>query len=204
MKYIWAYMLLGQVVAISVASNLFYYALAVSRAPTPKSTAALSRPVVPPELWLSVLLSFAAIAYMPYTTSTSFLPTLLVMHALLVIPLLYLPSQRTHSSWNIPLRSLYLTVAAMSLALHAAALNTALQSMPAAERTVQGVFQSVVDTLYYHPAQSSIGWDIVWTTGSFVVWTLHSGSAGIGLLSSVLRAAVGSVGFAAPVFFSGE
>ena len=74
-------MLLGQIVAISVACNLFFTLLSVTE---PKRGARL---YARPTLWLSVLASLVTVAISPYTDETTFLPNLLVMHVLLIIPL---------------------------------------------------------------------------------------------------------------------
>ena len=74
-------MLLGQIVAISVACNLFFTLLSVTE---PKRGARL---YARPTLWLSVLASLITVAISPYTDETTFLPNLLVMHVLLIIPL---------------------------------------------------------------------------------------------------------------------
>lgn len=213
-------MLLGQVVAISVASNLFYYAIASS---IPAKTTTSKATTVAPVVWLSVLLSFGTIAYSPYSTDATFLPNLLVMHALLIVPLVFSPYP--WRSWNMKLRTLYHTIAVASLVLHLKATVTAVTALSGHERTPSGIVHAITNTLYYHPAQSSIGWDIVWTSVSFVVWTVfvltkkatpasqfdasvnanaklsavENPSVLRGIVGAVIAMAVGSVAYAAPV-----
>jgi hypothetical protein len=218
-KHIWVYMLLGQVVAISVASNLFYYAIATSVPPKSKQVSRTTS--VSPVLWLSILVSLGTVAYSPYSTESTFLPNLLVMHALLVLPLVL--SAHPWKAGNMKVKTLRRVIALAALAMHLKATATAFSALPSHSRTLSGLLRAVVDTLYYHPAQSSIGWDVVWTSVSFLVWTLYSPAGSettktdsvaghhaksseadrSGILGSIIRAliatAVGSIGFAAPL-----
>ncbi|KAJ7621060.1 hypothetical protein FB45DRAFT_133838 [Roridomyces roridus] len=162
-RRVWAYMLLGQLVAISVASNLFYLSLVL--APPPPSTRSATR-WASPILWLPVIVSLAAVARSPLTDEKSFLPNLLVMHAAIVLPLFAPatsnPTRRTLLS--IPLPALYFLVFVVSLVLHSR--TTASQGMSAVPEFVGSAWS----TLHEHPAQSSIGWDVLWTSVSFVAW----------------------------------
>ena len=217
-------MLLGQVVAISVATNLFFYALATSAPPKPPTPGATS--MVSPALWLSVGLSLATIASSPYTTETTFLPNLLVMHVLLVVPLVLSP--HPPGRWNMRLTTLYRTVAYFALALHLKATAMAFAALPPDSQTPSGVLRAITSTLNYHPAQSSIGWDVVWTSISFIVWTIYtSGFSAVSplnhpadsftkyeplrgsnvvekIVKAVIAMTVGSVGFAAPWQWSSD
>lgn len=194
-------MLLGQVVAISVASNLFYYAVATATAPrpsSPKSSATLqttrNAPLV---LWLSVVLSLATVVYSPNTSESTFLPNLLIMHTLLILPLAISPSPKNR--WSIKLETLYTVIAVASLVLHIKAGVVAGLFLPSGQRTPGAVVGAIINTLYYHPAQSSIGWDVVWTTVSALVWNAYYAS-GQGRLTRVVKdvvaVSVGSVGLA--------
>ena len=90
--HIWAYMLLGQVVAISVAANLFYVALVLYTVPatTPTTKPSSKSPESAPlTLWLSVLASLVTVVLSPYTSPSTFLPNLLTMHTLIIIPLVF-------------------------------------------------------------------------------------------------------------------
>ena len=61
-------------------------------------------------------------------------------------------------------------IAVISLVLRIRTSAIALLALPVPSRTVQGFITSAIDTLYSHPAQLSIGWDVIWTSVSFVVW----------------------------------
>ncbi|KAJ7702541.1 hypothetical protein B0H16DRAFT_1831974, partial [Mycena metata] len=179
-KFIWAYMLLGQFVAISVASNLFYLALVLAPCPPSSSSShGMSSLRAPVALWLPVLFSLGAIATSPFTSEHSFLPNLLLMHTFIILPLLvpdclFPPAQasvETKSRFGISLKTLYIVVFGAALVLHVRATGQAAGDPPVSLRDLA---LKVWDVLHSHPAQSSMGWDVIWTSISFVVWlVLH-------------------------------
>jgi hypothetical protein len=167
-------MLLGQLVAISVASSLFFLALISS---PPVARPSKSR-YVPLALWMPVVLSLLTIFAVPYTTPSTFLPNLLVMHGLLVIPLMPFPSRLLSSqSYSLPLRRLYDAFSASSLALRLLALYRILS--PFSLATMVDRLIGIITTLHSHPAQSSIGYDVLWACASFNVWALYEGSQSV-------------------------
>ncbi|KAJ7718345.1 hypothetical protein B0H16DRAFT_1609420, partial [Mycena metata] len=166
-------MLLGQFVAISIASNLFYLALVLApRLPSPSSTHGMSSLPAPVALWLPILLSLSTIATSPFTSERSFLPNLLLMHTLIILPLLVpdrlfplaQASAEPKSRIGISLKTHYIV-------LHARATSQAAGDPPV---SVKDLALKAWNVLHSHPAQSSIGWDVIWTSISFVVWlVLH-------------------------------
>ncbi|KAJ7713210.1 hypothetical protein B0H16DRAFT_1621993 [Mycena metata] len=173
-------MLLGQFVAISVASNLFYLALVLTpRLPSPSSSHMLSSFPAPVVLWLPVLLSFGTVTMSPFTSEHSFLPNLLLMHTLIILPLLVpdclfplaQASAQTRSRFGISLKTLYIVVFGAALVLHARATGQAAGDPLV---SVKNLALKAWDVLHSHPAQLSIGWDVIWTSILFVVWlVLH-------------------------------
>ncbi|KAK7052425.1 hypothetical protein R3P38DRAFT_1644804 [Favolaschia claudopus] len=161
-KAVWAYMLLGQLVAISVASNLFYLALVLST-PSPRPTSSRSERA-PASLWIPILLSLCTVAISPYTNEGTFLPNLLLMHSLVIVPTLVVPKP-SKPRMSLRLTTLYLLVFVVSLILHTRATTQALGVL-----SITDFVKSAWTTLHSHPAQSSIGWDVIWTSISFVVW----------------------------------
>ncbi|KAJ7653248.1 hypothetical protein DFH06DRAFT_529755 [Mycena polygramma] len=167
-KLIWAYMVLGQLVAISVASNLFYLALVLAPPPPPPLRPSSQR--APAALWIPVLISLATVAASPFTSDRSFLPNLLLMHSLIIVPLLVsdnLFRQDQKPSFTMRISSLYAVVFVAALIMHSRATSNA------AGETAISVIQfakNAWSTLHSHPAQSSIGWDVVWTSISFCMW----------------------------------
>lgn len=198
-------MLLGQVVAISVASNLFYVAV-LSGSPTKRPQSSLapsatsSKPKdlpnnenlrvdeeedvnVPPTLYVPVLLSLLTVAASPYTSPTTFLPNLLLMHVLIVLPLIPFPpfartSSRSPRAWGISLRTMYYAIFLLGIFIRYYTLLRVATDADAREGAVR-FFGRQWDVLHESPAQSSIGWDVVWTTVSFVVWVAVTGGSHI-------------------------
>ncbi|KAJ6617537.1 hypothetical protein B0H10DRAFT_2164393 [Mycena sp. CBHHK59/15] len=160
-KFIWAYMLLGQLVAISVASNLFYLSLVLAKPrPAPQSSA-------PPVLWIPVLISLGTVATSPFTDKHTFLPNLLLMHSLCVIPLLF-PDNLFHGRrFCLKITTLYVIVFAAALAIHTRITSIALGDPPKSVTEFLGIAWDVLNS---HPAQSSICWDVIWTSLSFIAW----------------------------------
>ncbi|KAJ7449296.1 hypothetical protein FB451DRAFT_1288047 [Mycena latifolia] len=180
-KFIWAYMLLGQLVAISVASNLFYLALVLAPQP-PRPVSRSSGQRAPAALWLPVLLSLGTVATSPFTDERTFLPNLLLMHSLIVVPLLVPDSfflsqpQAQKPRLSMRLSTLYALVFAAALLLHTRATRIALGdsdfSSVSTLSAVSQFAQNAWRVLHAHPAQASIGWDVIWTSASFVAWVL--------------------------------
>lgn len=188
-------MLLGQVVAISFAQSLFIAKLsslnrqidstrpsinlkdskAESKLPIPSS---LNNDIETPSIVLCtcVYLSLFTVALTPLSVHTSyFLPNLLIMHALLIIPLLPTFSSST-SKGPISYSTLYLSIAFLSLLTLIPTysklfpLNSLLSTSPLT--TLQQLKTQAIYTLFEHPAQSSIGFDVVFTSLSFLIWIL--------------------------------
>ncbi|KAK0472761.1 hypothetical protein IW261DRAFT_1506779 [Armillaria novae-zelandiae] len=157
-KNAWAYMLLGQVVAISVAANLFHLAILLSpqySKPKPRGTA-------PPILWVPVICSLLNVFISPFTNEETFLPNLLAMHAVLMLPLLLPPAGR---SFSISYSSLYSIILISAVVMRSKTTYLAIS-----ETDFPSFLISAFETLHSHPAQSSIGYDVVWSTISFVAW----------------------------------
>ena len=174
-KHLWAYMLLGQIVAISVAANLFYLALVLSES----SVSGSFKRTVSLKLVISVLLSLGTIALSPFTSQKTFLPNLLVMHMLLFIPLISSsPEVSSSASFSISLKTLYRIIHLACAGIHVRTIFAAISSLqassslPVSQSSFLDVFNEAWTTLYSHPAQSSIGWDVIWTSLSFIVWIL--------------------------------
>lgn len=172
-------MLLGQLVAISVASNLFYVAL-LSSSPKPQPSKKSQNATISLALYLPVLVSFATIAYSPYTSvdGGTFIINLLFMHTLIVVPLVRSPTSIA-SMPTIRLRTFAIITSVLSVLLHVRATTIAWAGISQHPRSASVLetgrlfIAAAWDTLHaYHPAQSSIGWDVVWTSVSFMVWGL--------------------------------
>ncbi|KAI0056893.1 hypothetical protein BV25DRAFT_1535072 [Artomyces pyxidatus] len=203
-KYVWAYMLLGQLVAISVATNLFF--LALTLAPPCPPSKLKARASLPAMLWMSVLLSLVTTVFVPLAIQNGyFLSDLLAMHVLLVIPLI---SPEPLLSWKrlrMETSTLYGLIAFLSLVSRLRTTSSVLHSFPPHTRTSSfAILPSLWATLHSHPAQSSIGWDVVWTTVSFMIWALPSSSRNISgrQIALILSSGVLSIGVVAPTILA--
>jgi len=179
-RHVWAYMLFGQLVAISVASNLFFLALPRKSEMKPHAS---TQKTVPPVLWLSVLASLLTVFLVPHSLRHNyFLSNLLIMHALLVIPLLRPVTSERTGRLHIRTRTLYQLI---TLLAAIARLRTAL-SMMTGRSTLWAVLTS-------HPAQASIGWDVVWTTMSVLLWIQpHTRAGQLTVFSATALLSIGS------------
>ncbi|KAF5319784.1 hypothetical protein D9611_012885 [Ephemerocybe angulata] len=201
--HVWAYMILGQVVAISVASNLFYVALLSSTRPkrSDKDKSTDADIAVPAKLWLPILISILTIATSPFTTETTFLPNLLVMHALLIVPLLSISPLKHTKSW-FKLSIFYLLIFLISIPIRSRTMLAAAGSLPETDASALALVQEQWKVLHSHPAQSSIGWDVVWSSLSFIVWSALTPSASRSKLFTIpyliLATPFASIGLTAP------
>lgn len=197
-------MLLGQLVAISVASNLFYLAIVIS----PSRSEGSRRSVAHPKLWLSVLVSLATIALSPSTTPRTFLPNLLLMHTLLVVPLFDQESVSMDEKpprFSIRTSTLYRIVFLAAIAMRLRTISVAVASLSRDTQSSYGLLEAEWRTLHSHPAQSSIGWDVIWTTLSFILWDIVKSQSHLTRTSKaieipylLLASPVASVGVTAP------
>jgi len=203
--HIWAYMVLGQLVAISVATNLFYLAVLLASAKqTQKSTKNDSSNLsAAPSLYVPIFLGLYSVFRSPNTSSTdsSFIINLLCMHTLLVVPLV-LPPISVPLLPAIPMKTFSLAIASLSIMLHVR------WTFLLAFREELGVMSFLLsfplrawETLQrFHPAQSSIGWDVVWTTISLVVWSLLDCSSCVSGLTLAVTPVLSAGGVAPFVF----
>ncbi|THH28719.1 hypothetical protein EUX98_g5469 [Antrodiella citrinella] len=202
-------MALGQLVAISVATNLFFLTILLkdNQKRTRRSTT-----IAPPTLWVSVLVALLAVGISPYTDATTFLPNLLVMHFFVFLPLLPV-GYNTRSMFAIRTKTLYLLAATVAVGLRLRTTYAAAISLPAREQSVLGFLSAALATLHAHPAQSSIGWDVIWTTISLLLWLAFAPPTATPssarrtkpprstLLMSAITSLLFSVGIGAPLAF---
>lgn len=187
-------MLLGQIVAISVASNLFYIAVLVFSSSTPTSTTA-SPLSITPSFYIVFSVSLLTITASPTLAYTNgFLENLLAMHAVLFLPFIspaiisqpitteslaliyagietgsfFLRVKSYADVLSIPLIS---STFLFSPSQYLLTLSSSLSS-PLFSEKLHALPNSIITTLYSHPAQSSISWDIVWTSVSFIAWAI--------------------------------
>lgn len=141
----WVYMCIGQVVAISYAAGLYF--ATCETAPPPKRTIVRSSRT----LAFTTILATTATYFLEWSLSTNyFLPLLLVIHILLLLPLF--ESCNPASETSISIKQLYFINAVLAIILH--------------WRNIVfighvGTWSSMYKVIGEHHAMSSIGWDIV-------------------------------------------
>lgn len=168
--HVWAYMLLGQVVAISVASNLFCLSLVLLTSSKDQRHDETRTPKSPPAiLWFSVLVALITVTRSPQTTDKTFLLNLLTMHATIVLPLVLPMSRGPYET-----QTMYAVVGGISATLHTQTTLHAFVALPRDARSLLGFAKSAWTTIHSHPAQSSITWDVIWTFISFGIWVYLS------------------------------
>ncbi|KAK4663643.1 hypothetical protein QC763_610200 [Podospora pseudopauciseta] len=163
---IWAFMLLGQIVAISFASNLFFLAVLAHDVKDEKKPAqSKQKPSSRTSDILILVVNLAVTLFLfGNLDSPYFLSLLLAPHVLAFVPLLRdgISSGSTESSQlREPSKVLQFGILAAVLA--------AGTSQPIASGET---WKSILDTLYEHPAVSSVGWDVICCWVSYTVWFL--------------------------------
>lgn len=173
-KRVWAYMVLGQLVAISVATNLFFLALTLTSTQgyslERHPTGYLTR--VPFALAFCVFISLATVVLSPFTSEQTFLPNLLTMHTLIIIPLLPSILNTPPYKSQVGTKTIYIVALVVGVVLRLKTTFIAFSGLPKDTRSIAGFVSALVATLYSHPAQSSIGWDVIWTSISFFAWVV--------------------------------
>ncbi|KAH8148248.1 uncharacterized protein LAJ45_07700 [Morchella importuna] len=232
-KNLWSFMLIGQVVSVSFASNLFFLTILLNE---PSPSAPVEAPKLDPSTvkakrlpnWLyftvTVPLGLSYLcAYMTPKTfdSSAFLPFLLVPHVLLLaIPIVFerlassgelaihIPANRWKSFW----KPQYRLCSLISVACHA----NAISQVTAHGMTVKDVVVGTLSALYEHPAVSSVGWDVIMMAVSVGTWVgvrgidfsinpdaKRKGGDWINATAAWIYMALGSAGLSA-VAFAGE
>ncbi|KAF2812590.1 uncharacterized protein BDZ99DRAFT_461249 [Mytilinidion resinicola] len=166
--HLWAYMLLGQVVAISFATNLFFLAVSLNPASPPAFQQDPSRWTPPLSILLIPLLAtFVSTGMMPISVSKPyFMYILLLPHfALFMPPVLY---SVVPQSWGTTHRSLKAAERYYER-VYSLLVMLSIVFIALASRTAWG---GVLTALYEHPAVSSVGWDVILCWISWGFWTL--------------------------------
>ncbi|GAA5982216.1 hypothetical protein JCM10908_004788 [Rhodotorula pacifica] len=182
----WAFMLLGQLVAVSVAQSLFFAAV-VSTAAWHASNGTLvaihkTNSQTTYGVLLAILLATASVVFVPQTVGEwGFLPNLLAMHVAVLLP--FLPALAKYDKPTSPrLSRLYLNFAFIAMRFQIpVSMDLLLQGKPLSvdlilDRLPQ-FYLSQWRVLTSHPAQASISWDVIFTTVSalaYLVWSSRS------------------------------
>lgn len=206
--YIWAYMLIGQVVAISFASSLFFAVLlayAPIRNKEPSSRLLKTLTLTSVGGILTVVLS-------PFVADTdAFMVNLLIMHILLIFPLVYVESSSTLSAKSASLYAiiLYSLAAGANLSIYANQWFQCLDTLaPFGQHTWYQIYHTALTTFFGHPAQSSVSSDIVCMQFISVAWMFTASKRDYQQVPSwvwILMAMTPffSASFTLPLFFAG-
>lgn len=164
-------MVLGQLVAISVAIALFITAMYTHE---PTSV----RPKAGIVLWFCLLDALLTMIVMPMFASTeNFMPALLSIHLAVIVPLLFVPRSGKAllgMSWKILIPILVVLAGAVAM------VNTSevLRVISSGESIAEYLLENAAS----HPANSSVSFDVVWCVIAFVSWYLLKGSTTSALL----------------------
>nr|XP_019005182.1 alpha-1,2-mannosyltransferase [Kwoniella mangroviensis CBS 8507]OCF68643.1 alpha-1,2-mannosyltransferase [Kwoniella mangroviensis CBS 8507] len=181
-KYPYAYMLLGQLVAMSVATSLFLTAVFLH--PRIRS-APRSFPVY---IAFPLLMAFIPTYLLPRHVNTDkFMNSLLWLHGALLLPLTSSSSSSIaeNATARIPFSMLYQMFLATAISIHYPATKRLLGVLPPG----QSIFDKLYKTIFTHPAQGSISLDVIWVAIIVLSWFLLSGS----MVSRIIKVSLASI-----------
>ncbi|KAJ6099732.1 hypothetical protein N7467_001267 [Penicillium canescens] len=181
--HVWVYMLVAQAVGVSVAANLFFAAITVSQRPNEKHDTFAWSPSLVYELVPVVLSLLDTVAVPIFAYEKKFMLVLLAPHALVFIPCVLRPrssaskgaATKAQGEQTTKRYALFIYwIAAASVVLQA--YFTVLMLLDIGPDVSYGeVTQRLLDTVYVHPACSSVSWDVIWCTVSGFAWAVVHG-----------------------------
>lgn len=165
-------MLLGQLVAVSFSTALFVTALSVR----PRT-----RSIASDRVWLILLPLLGAMVTVyrnsKVVNTEGFMPNLLLMHGLLLAPLFFSPRVTTAAETaHVAAYNIGEVVGYGMLATAASIVNKINVDAFTATPGSQPTFQTLWKTIFTHPAQSSISFDVLSTLVIICLWLLTTGS----------------------------
>ncbi|KAI9497366.1 hypothetical protein BDB00DRAFT_756736 [Zychaea mexicana] len=199
--YLWAYMLLGQVVAISTASALFFAVVLAY----PRTDLAGPSRCLNTTLLICIFSGMVTVVLSPFVAASEwFLPNLLVMHVLLVFPLLpSKPAIYSYTEQTVYVAAVYMLSAGASLSIYVHQWITCLVESGSLYETLI----SMVDVFFAHPAQSSISSDVVWVQFLCVAWMLvdrlmKTGTVSLSVWTLIALTPIFSVSVTMPMYLA--
>ncbi|KAL7413501.1 hypothetical protein BDY24DRAFT_388754 [Mrakia frigida] len=173
-------LLLGQVVAISVASSLWFVGC-VRRRKSSNMTFERNNARVPRRVWIPLIMSSLSAAVVPMTVNTQlFLPNLLLLHFLLLLPFI-LPNPSTPSPSEVwlgaQILSFLLPLPTFFLPVFLTKNNLLLSLLPSNRETLPLYFPSQAWETYLtsNHAVGSITADVAWCTIVTLAWAWYTG-----------------------------
>ncbi|KAI8339593.1 hypothetical protein BC941DRAFT_490450 [Chlamydoabsidia padenii] len=179
--YVWAYMIFGQVVAISTSSALFFAVCLAYQQHNNNNTSSVTPSwALIGSLFISSIGGLITVQRTPQLTdSDDFLPNLLIMHGLLVLPLVYLATTTRTLSGKGSYAKSYTIIALYTIG-SVANLYLISQQWTRTIMTVstpQEILTQLFKTFLQHPAQSSISSDVVCVYVISIAWMLLNTSS---------------------------
>ncbi|WVQ98028.1 hypothetical protein IAU59_005149 [Kwoniella sp. CBS 9459] len=167
-KYPYAYMLLGQLVAISVSTALFLVALSLHPRihATPRTC--------PIYIAFPLLMAFLPIYLLPKHVGTDkFMNSLLWLHGALLLPLTSSSTDdiAANAKIRVPFTALYGMLIGAAAWIHKPATEQFFASL----RPGQSASATLYKTVFSHPAQGSISFDVIWVGIILISWFVLSG-----------------------------
>lgn len=192
LPHVWTYMLLGQIVAISFAQNLFFATILVSKPPRPNKAKDGDRDsglAWAPPLYLEVLpivISLLSTAMVPTVAHTKyFMAILLIPHLLLFIPATLRPKRPTGAAKSriqadeekITRRYIvfFQVFAAICIIIQAHCTYLVLEHLGTS--SYSNLARVLLNAVYEHPDVSSVSWDVIYCTVSAIDWIAVNGGS---------------------------
>lgn len=174
-------MLLAQAVSVSFAANLFFAAIAVSQKPNEKDGVFAWAPPLLVEIIPVVFSLLDTVAVPIYAYKKEFMWVLMAPHIVIFVPCVLGPraslppaskgqGEKTTRRYVVSMQ----WVAAASFLLLAHFTVLMLQEV-GNDVPYSEVAQILLDTIYVHPACSSVSWDVIMCTVSGIAWLLVHG-----------------------------
>ncbi|TYJ53573.1 hypothetical protein B9479_005777 [Cryptococcus floricola] len=186
-KYPYAYMLLGQLVAMSVATALFLVALSLH----PRTSSNPRK--IPFIIAIPLTLAFVPAWLLPQHVGTeSFMNSLLWLHGALLLPLISPaksgPDGQVESN-GVPLSLLYPVIVGLMGFIHIPATQELFLRLP----TSRTFSSHLLQVLFSHPAQASVSLDVVWVALVVTSWFVITGPTALRIAKAALVGIVGAL-----------
>lgn len=176
-------MLIAQAVSVSFAANLFFAAITVSQEPNEKEGIFAWSPALVYEIVPVVFSILDTVAVPIFAYKKEFMLILLAPHAMVFVPCVLRPIDSTSTGAATKAQGVRTTnryaafiswVAACSVVVQAYVTVLMLQDMDPALSYAE-VARNLLDTVYVHPACSSVSWDVIFCTLSSLAWAVVHG-----------------------------
>ncbi|KAL1406231.1 asparagine-linked glycosylation protein [Vanrija albida] len=185
-KYPLAYMIFGQLVAISVAIALFLTAVFMHPPLEP-----VRKPKATFPLWSTLLAALGVMYVMPqYANTPAFVYARGAIHGAVVLPLLVIPKSTVKAALALPYKVFIPLVLALAGVIHWDNTKRVIDNLPATETSW---YEYLGWTIVSHPAQGSVSLDVIWVGITFILWFICYGPTYAVMLKTALAIIVGGV-----------